>query len=415
MQFCQSFTSCLAGCSGRIKKSIISQQSVDQAAYREGFSTEDYLITLTLLLESCAEWNSALFLGLVDFEKAFDTVEHDALFSALVELGVQPEYVDLLKVLYSKQESTVLAGTESRAFKLQRGVKQGDPVSSLLFLAVMEVCFRRLKKRWNCLNNRRTGPYYGMVIDETCDPLTNLRFADDVVLVATSRSDIAKMIADLRKEAAKFGLKLHAGKTKILATDRASRQSPIRCGDCDVQVLQEGEAEKYLGRTLSVDEPRRVEFENRLAMGWAAFFKLKGALCNRLVSLRERLKLFEACVSPCVLYACGTWTMTEDMSRKLRVTRRKMLRWMIKPSRRIDEEWPEYVQRATNLCEDIASNSGCKDWNTVQNTRKHALAAKCFLCNDKRWSKRLLHWKPWFRCVATRNVGHPVKRWTDSL
>ena len=61
---------------GRIKSSITGQQSVDQAAYRNGFSTEDHLLALTLLLETCAEWNLHLWLGLVDFEKAFNTVEH---------------------------------------------------------------------------------------------------------------------------------------------------------------------------------------------------------------------------------------------------------------------------------------------------------------------------------------------------
>ena len=150
-------------------------------------------------------------------------------------------------------------------------------------------------------------------------------------------------------------------------------------------------------------------------MGWAAFFKLKDALCDRMVPLRDRLKLFEACVTPCVLYVCGTWTMTEEMFRKLCTTRRKMLRWIMKPGRRTNEEWSEYIQCATHACEDVAFSLGCKDWNVVQYTLKHALAAKCFLCNDQRWSKRPLHWKPWFRCISTRNVGHPAKRWTDSF
>ena len=112
---------------GRIKPTIVGQQSVDQAAYRQGFSTEDHLITLTLLLEASSEWNQPMWLGLVDFEKAFDTVEHAPLWSALEELGVQDEYVDLLKTLYREQVSTVLAGEESRSFSLERGVTQGDP------------------------------------------------------------------------------------------------------------------------------------------------------------------------------------------------------------------------------------------------------------------------------------------------
>ena len=64
-----------------------------------------------------------------------------------------------------------------------------------------------------------------MVADDLLDPLTNIRFADDVLIVVTSRPDVKKMIADVRREALTFGLKMHAGKTKILTTYRSHRQS----------------------------------------------------------------------------------------------------------------------------------------------------------------------------------------------
>ena len=110
----------------RLEGAIVGQQSVDQAAYRKGFSTDDHLLTLGLLLERSAEWNSELWLGLVDFEKAFDTVEHSALWKALAELGVSPAYVSMLQTIYSSQSATVAVGSESRVFPVGKGVKQGD-------------------------------------------------------------------------------------------------------------------------------------------------------------------------------------------------------------------------------------------------------------------------------------------------
>ena len=73
-----------------------------------------------------------------------------------------------------------------------------------MFIAVMEVIFRKLKTRWNSLNARRSGAYYGVVVDSLTDPLSNLRFADDVLLFASGPADVAKMICDLRTEAAKM-------------------------------------------------------------------------------------------------------------------------------------------------------------------------------------------------------------------
>ena len=51
------------------------------------------------------------------------------------------------------------------------------------------------------MNTRRKCGYCGMAIDHETDPLTSLRFADDIVLVAGSRSDVTKMLGDLQKEA----------------------------------------------------------------------------------------------------------------------------------------------------------------------------------------------------------------------
>ena len=99
-------------------------------------------------------------------------------------------------------------------------------------------------------------------------------------------------------------------KTKILTTDRARRQTPASCGGHDVEVLQNGCFEKYLGRKFSVDDFHTTELTNRISMGWAVFFKFKGALCNKYIAIKYRMALFVSCVTPCVLHACGTWAMT---------------------------------------------------------------------------------------------------------
>jgi hypothetical protein len=57
----------------------LPSQSVDQAAYRKGFSTEDHLLAVTLIIEKSWEYNYPIWFALVDFEKAFDMVEHGPL------------------------------------------------------------------------------------------------------------------------------------------------------------------------------------------------------------------------------------------------------------------------------------------------------------------------------------------------
>ena len=65
------------------------------------------------------------------------------------------------------------------------------------------------------------------IIDDVGEPLTNLRFADDIRLYASSRPDVKKMLAHVREEAAKYGLKMHMGKTKVLFNGCGRKDGPI--------------------------------------------------------------------------------------------------------------------------------------------------------------------------------------------
>ena len=245
--------------------------------------------------------------------------------------------------------------------------------------------------------------------------MTNLRFADDVLLIAGSLADGGKMIKDLKAESKKFGLILHPGKAKILTNTQGRRPGSIDCKGQPVEILAEGSAERYLGRQLAVEDYHGTELSHRLQSGWKTFFKYKDTLCNRQLALKLRIKLFESVVTPCILYACGTWTMTVESDNLLRTARRKMLRWMVQVRRAPDEDWVEYIRRATHRCEELATVHGATDWIELQRKRKLKLAGQTARRTDGRWNKRLLDWTPWFRTVPRRDVGRPKKRWDDDL
>ena len=81
----------------------------------------------------------------------------------------------MLSRLYDGQSAVVRGEVSSRSFKIERGVKQGDPISALLFIAVMEACLRKLKIKWITLNGARSRHGYGMHIDRLDEPLRKLR------------------------------------------------------------------------------------------------------------------------------------------------------------------------------------------------------------------------------------------------
>ena len=417
----------------------------EQAAYRKGFCTEDHLLTLTLLTEKCLEWNHPLWLGLVDFEKAFDTVEHAALWATLRKQHVPDQYVKILATLYEHQTAYVHTETDSKEFPVSRGVRQGDPISALLFIAVMEEVFRELKMKWSSADLRRTGAGFGLPVDNTKEPLTNLRFADDVLLFAQSRADVIKMTSHLAKTAAKYGLKLNYAKTKILdihgiGTDAAT----VLIDGSSVEVLGPLCSERYLGRKICFGSYHETEIKNRIAAGWASFMKHKTEFCSKHCSFKLKAKLFEAVVTPRVMYGCAAWTLTDTLEKKLRVARRHMLRMMLGSRRRVrdtlpaegsqeesqssDEDtealshlssdiddglepWPDFIQRVTHQIEDLLEDTCLEDWVVLHRRRKWNFLHRTATAADERWSKRMLAWQP----HGIRLVGRPCTRWSDCI
>ena len=142
----------------RFSRILLPHQAVDQAAYRKHFSGNDHLFVVTQLIEKSREFNIPLWFVLIDYEKAFDTVERTMLWKFLSDQGLPNGYITLLQRLYSNQFSYVKTSVSSGLFPVLRGVRQGDPLSAMLFISIMEHIFGRLKVMWRRANLRRKFP-----------------------------------------------------------------------------------------------------------------------------------------------------------------------------------------------------------------------------------------------------------------
>ena len=103
----------------------------------------------------------------------------------------------------------------------------------------------------------------------------------------------------------------------------------------EVEILGIGESTAYSGRQLALVDFHDVELQNRINRGWAKFNSLKSELTCQHYPLKDRLRLFEACVTPSVLYSCGTWTMNAERERLVRTAQQRMLRKIVRVGRRV--------------------------------------------------------------------------------
>ena len=118
-----------------------------------------------LQMEKCREYNIPLSIAFIDYKKAFDSVQTQAVLTSLQEQGIEDVYIVLLKEIYSNSSMTVHLHKESK-INIRRGIRQGDTASPKLFTAALESIFRRLT--WETKDWMIDGEY-----------LSNLRFNDD--------------------------------------------------------------------------------------------------------------------------------------------------------------------------------------------------------------------------------------------
>ena len=161
-----------------------------------------------------------------------------------------------------------------------------------------------------------------------------MRFADDVLLFASSKEQLQKMLCEFKRSTEKVGLRIHPGKTKILSNQSLDIRKEIEIDDIKVVMLTREESTKYLGQMITFQQQETTEVRNRIRAAWAKFHKYRQELTSRNYMLRHRLRLFDAVETPTMNYASGTWTLTKEHERMIQSTQRKILRLIIQTKRR---------------------------------------------------------------------------------
>ena len=184
---------------------------------------------------------SSLYLAFVDFKKAFDSVSHPALLDALGWAGVGPGTREYLASYYGSASTEI----EGRGVRVTRGVMQGDPLSPILFNMALDFALRRLPVEVKATVHDHDVRY--------------LAFADDVVLVASSREGLQRSIDSFVASADLLGLGLGLAKcaTTGIHADRRRKTwyqdtRPFAVPDGEIPTIQVGGFYKYLGTEVGV-------------------------------------------------------------------------------------------------------------------------------------------------------------------
>ena len=102
------------------------------------------------VIKVCDIQKTSGYLLTADFEKAFDSLNHKFLIPVLKKYGFGEDFIDWIKILLRDQESCVINGGHTTTyFRLERGARQGDPISAYLFILALELFFILIKSNKN--------------------------------------------------------------------------------------------------------------------------------------------------------------------------------------------------------------------------------------------------------------------------
>ena len=96
-----------------------------QAGSKSGYSTSGHIRVVNQLKEKCREYNITLCITFVNYEKAFDLVQTQAVLTSLQEHEVVYVYIEPLKEIYTNSSVTVHIHKDSKNINIMRGVRHG--------------------------------------------------------------------------------------------------------------------------------------------------------------------------------------------------------------------------------------------------------------------------------------------------
>ena len=229
-------------------------------------------------------------------------------------------------------------------------------------------CRKHWKKTFRAGKKRGMGTYLS---DNGHVCLTNMRFADDVFLFASSKEQLQKRLCDFKRSTEKVGLRIHPGKTKILSNQSSNIREEIEIDDIKVKIWTSEENTKYLGQMMTFQQQETTEIRNRIRAAWATFHKCRQELASRTYRFKHRLRLFDAVISPTMSYASGTWTLTQEHERMIQSTQRKMLRLIIQTKWRYKKIAKNDETKENDDTEDLGSTEEENEDGQSSNTHNH--------------------------------------------
>ena len=268
----------------------------EQNGFRKDRSCLDHIFVLHNILRIRKQLNSHTFCAFIDFKKAFDLVNRDFLLHKLQQLGIDGNFYFSIKSLYTHTRSRVQVNDKmTEWFSVDQGVRQGDSLSPTLFSLYLNDLAIAIKTMNNGVNVGGKN-------------ISILLYADDIVLLAPTETNLQKMLDYVYTWCNKWGMSINPNKTQILHVRNHQRPRSSFIFTCGDATLSYTESYKYLGFTIHefLINDENVSILTRSASRSAGritsmFRKLKN------MGIKTYESLYKSYVLPIMNYGSAVW------------------------------------------------------------------------------------------------------------
>ena len=301
--------------------------------------------------------------------------------------GYPDKITRLLQALYKQSQSTVrVNGDLTDWFATTVGVRQGCVLSPQLFNILLELVMLYATHEV-CIGANIQGKQ-----------INNLRFADDIVLMAESADDLQVLVDRVQDSSCNFGLKINIAKTEVQAI---SKQKINLCITINGTQLKQVEDFIYLGGTISEGGSCTKDIQHRIGKALGAVQALHNIWRSNEITNPTKVELYKVLILSILLYGAETWTLKKVDANRLQTFEMMCLRKILGVTRM-----------------DKIKNTSIRQTLGIKNTITELVA-----------NKRLRYFGHVKRMSSTRNPnlvlgshvhghrprGRPAKRWEDCV
>ncbi|XP_057432140.1 uncharacterized protein LOC130724887 [Lotus japonicus] len=252
-----------------------------QFAFLGGRNMLDSVVVVNEIVHEARIRKQPTIIYKVDYEKTYDSVQWDFLFYMMRRLNFDQRWIGWIKnCLESASVSVLVNGSPSSEFKMEKGLRQGDPLALFLFLIVAEGLNGLF------MNAVKLKKFSGFKVGgKESVEVSLLQFADDTIFLGeASLQNTVVIKCVLRCFELISDLKVNFNKSKLatisqLSSERLQYAAILHCKLMEVPFTYLGLSVAGCSRRSKIWEPVIQKFKAKLSAWRMKSISFGGRIC----------------------------------------------------------------------------------------------------------------------------------------